>query len=138
MATDINASDRASQRFAAEVALARREVDAQRRRLSELDRGRRLARIGNALTATKFASRSGLDSFSAAEAALAMVVADNHDARFVREEMAPPADQLIERMSDEGFGEPAYVRASDVLARLRTTAAGLQPSNLIESKFNLK
>ena len=138
MATDIDASERASQRFAAEVALARREVDAQRRRLSELDRGRRLARIGNALTATKFASRTGLDSFSEAEAALATVVADNHDARFVRQEMAPPAEHLIERMSEAGFGEPIYIRASDVLARLRTTAAGPQPSNLIESKFNLK
>jgi phage shock protein A len=42
MATDINASERAATRFAAEVALARREVDQQRRRLSELDRGRRL------------------------------------------------------------------------------------------------
>jgi len=95
MAADIGASERASQRFAAEVALARREVDAQRRRLSELDRGRSLARIGNALTVTTLASRSGLDSFSEAEAALAKVVAHNHDARFVREEMAPPAEYLI-------------------------------------------
>ena len=43
MTTDIEASRQASERFAAEVALARREVDAQRRRLSDLDRGRRLA-----------------------------------------------------------------------------------------------
>jgi len=49
MAFDINASEQASMRFAAEVTLARREVDAQRRRLSELDRGRRLAHIGCAL-----------------------------------------------------------------------------------------
>ena len=133
MATDISASERASQRFAAEVALARREVDAQRRRLSDLDRGRRLARIGNALTAATEASRSGLDSFSEAEAALAKMVADNHDARFVREEMAPPAEYLIERLSDAGFGEPAHVRASDVLTRLRATAAGQQASHLIES-----
>jgi hypothetical protein len=52
--------------------------------------------------------------------------------------MAPPAEHLIERMSEAGFGAPVYVRASDVLARLRTTAAGPQPSNLIESRFNLK
>jgi phage shock protein A len=133
MATEIGASERASRRFAAEVALARREVDAQRRRLSELDRGRRLARIGDALTATTRASRSGLDSFGEAEAALAKVVADNHDARVVREEMAPPAERLIERMSDGGFGEPLNVRASDVLARLRLTAGGPQASHLIES-----
>jgi len=129
MATEINASDRASERFAAEVALARREVDAQRRRLSELDRGRRLARIGNALTATARTSRDGLDSFTEAEAALAQVVADNHDARAVREEMAPTANHLIERMSDAGFGEPVHVRASDVLARLKAVAGGTQGTN---------
>jgi phage shock protein A len=132
MTTDIRASERASQRFAAEVALARREVDAQRRRLSELDRGRRLARVGNALNSTAPASSEGLDSFAEAEAALAKVVADNHDARAVRDEMTPPAERLIERMSDAGLGEPMQIRAADVLVRLRS-AAGLP---LIESTCN--
>jgi phage shock protein A len=136
MATDIDASERASQRFAAEVALARREVDAQRRRLSDLDRGRRLASIGHALSASTQTSDSGLDDFGAAEAALAKVAADNHDARLVREEMAPPAQVLVERMSDAGFGEPVHVRASDVLARLRVTAGGRPVSHLIESSSN--
>jgi phage shock protein A len=136
MATDINASERASTRFAAEVALARREVDSQRRRLSDLDRGRRLARIGHALNATTQTSASGLDHFSEAEAALAKVAADNHDARLVRQEMAPPAEYLVERMSDAGFGESPHVRASDVLARLRATAGGRQVSHLIESTSN--
>jgi phage shock protein A len=136
MATDIDASERASRRFAAEVALARREVDTQRRRLSELDRGRRLASIGHALSATTQTSDTGLDDFSAAEAALAKVVANNHDARSVREEMAPPAEYLIERMSDAGFGEPVQVRASDVLARLRITAGERPVSHLIESSSN--
>jgi phage shock protein A len=133
IATEIDASERAAQRFAAEVALARREVDAQRRRLAELDRGRRLARIGSALTDTMRTSRSGLDSFGEAEAALVQVVAENHDARAVRHEMAPSAEHLIERMSDAGFGEPTHVRATDVLARLRTAAFGAPISNLIES-----
>jgi phage shock protein A len=132
MMSDINTSEAASQRFSAEVALARREVDAQRRRLSDLDHGRRLARIGDALTATMQTSETGLDSFSEAEAQLAKVIGDNHDARFVRQEMTPPAERLIERMSDAGFGEPTHVRASDVLARLRASA-GLQVSHLIES-----
>ena len=135
MTSDINASERASQRFSAEVALAHREVDAQRRRLSDLDRGRRLARIGDALSATMQNSETGLDSLSEAEAQLARVVSDNHDARFVRQEMAPPAEQLIERMSDAGFGEPTHVRASDVLVRLRASA-GVQVSHLIESNPN--
>ena len=113
------------------MALARREVDAQRRRLSDLDRGRRLARIGAALHAAAPGSQAGLDSFSEAEAALARVNADNQEARFVREEMAPPAAQLIERMSDAGFGEPVQIRPVDILARLRSEA-GLKPTHLIE------
>lgn len=135
MISDISASERASQRFAAEIALARREVEAQRHRLSELDRGRRLARIGNALAATTHASESGLDRFSEAEAALAKVEADNHDARAVRQEMAPPAEQLIEHLADAGFGETTHIRARDVLARLRAEA-GCGVSQLIESHSN--
>jgi phage shock protein A len=135
MTADIEASERAAVRFAAEVALARREVDAQRRRLSELDRGRRLARIGTALSGASSASPEGLDSFTEAEAALARVIAENHDARVLRDEMAPPAERLIERMSDAGIGSPVQIRAADVLARLRGTA-GLQPAPLIESTRN--
>jgi hypothetical protein len=137
MTTDIETSRQASERFAAEVALARREVDAQRRRLSDLDRGRRLARIGAALNAAAPGSQAGLDSFAEAEAALARVNADNQEARFVRDEMAPPAAQLIERMSDAGFGEPAQIRALDVLARLRSEA-GLKPARLIEPTRKLQ
>jgi phage shock protein A len=135
--TDIEASQQASERFAAEVALARREVDAQRRRLSDLDRGRRLARIGAALNAAAPGSQAGLDSFSEAEAALARVNADNQEARFVRDELAPPAAQLIERMSDAGFGEPVQVRAVDILARLRNEA-GLKPTHLIQTTSKLQ
>jgi phage shock protein A len=131
MATDINASTQASERFAAEAALARREVDAQRRRLSDLDRGRRLARVGDALTGTMHQTDAGLDSLSEAEAALARVVSDNHNARAIAREMAP-AEHLIERMADAGFGQPTHVLASDVLLRLRATA-GTPVANLIES-----
>ena len=118
--TEIAASTQASARFAAEVALARREVDAQRRRLADLDRGRRLARVGVALNS---APRDGVDALTAAESALAKLEADNHDARAVREELAPPTERLIEQMADLGFGAPTRVRASDVMERLRARAA---------------
>jgi phage shock protein A len=137
MTMDITASERASARFAAEVGLARREVDAQRRRLSELDRGRRLARIGTAVSGATSTSQDSLDSFAEAEAALAKVVADNHDARVLRDEMTPPAERLIERMSEAGFGESVQIRAADVLVRLRS-AAGLQAAPLIESTSNIQ
>jgi len=117
--TEITASTQASGRFAAEVALARREVDAQPRRLADLDRGRRLARVGAALNT---APRDGVDALTAAESALAKVEADNHDARAIREEFAPPTERLIEQMADLGFGAPIRVRASDVMERLRARA----------------
>jgi phage shock protein A len=117
--TEIAASTQASTRFAAEVALARRDVEAQRRRLADLDRGRRLARVGVALNS---APRDGVDALAEAESALAKVEADNHDARAIRDELAPPTDRLIEQMADLGFGAPTRVRASDVIERLRAKA----------------
>lgn len=126
METEMQAITQASLRFAAEVALAHREVDAQRRRLADLDRGRRLARVGAALNSAAqgsgSGSRSGIDSFTEAEAALVKVEADNHDARAIRDELATPSARLIDHMSDLGFGTPTQVRPSDVLARLRAKA----------------
>ena len=124
--TEITASTQASNRFAAEVALARREVDVQRRRLADLDRGRRLARVGVALNT---APRDGFDALTTAESALAKVEADNHDARAIREELAPPTERLIEQMADLGFGAPVRVRVSDVMERLRAKA--VVPATLI-------
>ncbi|WP_213741132.1 hypothetical protein [Bradyrhizobium sp. dw_411] len=121
--TEIEASDRASSRFAAEVALARREVDSQRRRLADLDRGRRLARIGSALNGAASFSDPGCDRLSEAETALKKINAENDDARAIREEMASQPDRLIDRLSDQGFGPPVDVRATDVMARLRMMAA---------------
>jgi hypothetical protein len=89
------------------------------------------------LNAATPGSQAGLDSFTEAEAALAKVNADNQEARFVRDEMAPPAVQLIERMSDAGFGEPVRARAVDILARLRSEA-GLRRTHLIEPTSKLQ
>lgn len=125
METEVQSTAQASQRFAAEVALARREVDAQRRRLADLDRGRRLARVGAALNATAPHSRSDIDSFAEAETTLTRIEADHHDARAIRDELAPPSARLIEQMSDLGFGAPTHVRPSDVLSRLRARAADM-------------
>jgi phage shock protein A len=122
--TEITASTQASVRFTGEVALARREVDAQRRRLADLDRGRRLARVGAALNG---APEEGADALSAAESALASVEAANQDARAIREELAPSTERLIEQMADQGFGAPTRVRVADVMERLRARAAASTP-----------
>jgi phage shock protein A len=120
--TEIEASERASSRFAAEVALARREVENQHRRLADLDRGRRLARVGSALNGAASLSSPGSDRIAEAEAALEKLNADNAGAKAIREEMVPQADRLIERLSDDGFGPPLRVTADDVMARLRVMA----------------
>ena len=132
--TEIEASERASSRFATEVALARREVDSQRRRLADLDRGRRLARVGSALNGAAFSSHPGQDRLAEAETTLEKINADNADAKAIREEMAPQVDRLIERLSDEGFGRPVTIRPADVMARLRMMAT--EPV-LIESRLEI-
>jgi phage shock protein A len=133
--TEIEASERASSRFAAEVALARREVDSQRRRLADLDRGRRLARVGSALNGAASLSHPGRDRLSEAEAELERLNADNVDAKAIREEMAPQPDRLIERLADDGFGRPVSIRAEDVMARLRMMATA---PVLIETRSEIR
>ncbi len=90
--------------------------------MADLDRGRRLARVGSALNGAASSSPPGRDRLAEAETALEQINADNADARAIREEMAPHADRLIERLSDDGFGLPVTVRPADVMARLRMMA----------------
>ena len=87
------------------------------------DRGRRLARVGSALNGAASLSHPGPDRLSEAETTLERINADNADARAIREEMAPQADRLTERLSDQGFGRPVTVSPADVMARLRMMAA---------------
>jgi phage shock protein A len=136
LTTEIEASNNASLRFSAEVTLARREVDAQRRRLADLDRGRRLARVGAALNSVAPNSTTGLDRFADAEATLSRIESDNHNAKAIREEMASPADRLIEQMSDLGFGTPTVVRPSDVMTRLRLMATSTPSIEFVHSTEN--
>ena len=117
--TEVAASQTASIRFAAKVAAARREVDAQRRRLADLDRGRRLAKVGAALGGIEPA---GLPILARAEAALVAVEASQADADAIRLEFVPPANALADDMAEAGFGRPTRVLATDVITRLRALA----------------
>jgi phage shock protein A len=119
--SEIEASEQASARFKAEVAVVRTEVDARRRRLSDLDRGRRLASIGRALNSVN--PNSGLDRLAEAEEALARISVDNANARAVREDLVPSSERLSELMASQGFGRPVSISAADVMTRLRTMAA---------------
>jgi phage shock protein A len=125
--TEVAASQAASERFAGKAALARREVDARRRRLADLDRGRRLAGVTSALGGYAH-SEAGSDPIARAEAALARLETSNADREAVRLEFAPPGAAVADDLADAGFGRPNRVLASDVMARLRAIAI---PSNLL-------
>ena len=120
--TEIAASDAAATRFAARVALARRAVEAERRRLADLERGRRLARVGAAL-ADGMPAEDGLTPLTRAEAVLAQVEADQAETDAVRIAFAPDATALTDDLAEAGFGNPTHVRAIDVMARLHALAA---------------
>ncbi|WP_158808466.1 PspA/IM30 family protein [Beijerinckia sp. L45] len=120
--TEIAASVAAADRFAENVGRARREVEAQRRRLAELDRGRRLALVGSALAGFTPAA-DGSDPMTRAEAALVRIEAANADREAVRLAFAPPAATVADDLAEAGLGRPARIRASDVMARLRAIAA---------------
>jgi hypothetical protein len=122
------ASAHIAARRALAVAVAEETREIARResltlKVTDLDRGRRLARVGSALNGAASLSHPGHDCLSEAETALEQINADNADARAIRQEMAPQADRLIERLSDHGFGRPVAVSAADAMAGLRMMAA---------------
>ena len=124
--TEVASSEAASARFHDAVRLAKRDVDAQRRRLADLDHRRRLARV-SAACEPPVAPLHGLDPFDRAEAALASLEAHQGDAEALRRASDPaPARDLIDEMAEAGFGRPLRVRADDVLQRLRALAAPSQ------------
>ncbi len=116
--TEVAASEAGAMRFAAEVAAARREVDAQRRRLADLDRGRRLAKVGFAL-AGPASVVEGLPLIARAEAALLALQAEQADDEAVAREFAPKTETLTDDMAEAGFGRPLRTLPEEVLARLR-------------------
>ena len=128
--TEIAASDEAALRFAARVALARQAVEAERRRLADLERGRRLARVGAAL-ADGAPGGDGLTHLTRAEAVLARVEAEQAEADTVRVAFAPETATLTDDLAEAGFGRPTHVRAIDVMARLHALAA--PPAQIAQS-----
>ena len=119
--TEVAASRAASVRFADKVAATRREADSQRRRLADLDRGRRLARVGAALNGIAMAPDQ-LDPITCAEDALARVEAGNAEAAAVRAAFAPPTAAITDDLAEAGFGPRTRVLPADVMLRLQGLA----------------
>lgn len=132
---EAQAAEKARALFASEIAKLERHVRSQTARLSELERGRRIARAAEAVRISRRgrveeapcqqATLSEAESTLARlrerqqEACAAEAALDDLDA----EPGAPTAETLNEKLANEGFGPAIKPRVSDVLARLRERAA---------------
>ena len=134
---DRDASLTARALFAAEIAKLRSHVLQQQIRLSQLERGRRIAR---AREAVRVARRGRIEAapifegtLAEAEATLSrlrehQVEADAAEASFDALDAASGPIAVAEKLSAEGFGPRLKPNAADVLARLRQRAAGGEPA----------
>ncbi len=134
---DRDASLTARALFAAEIAKLRSHVLQQQIRLSQLERGWRIAR---AREAVRVARRGRIEAapifegtLAEAEATLSrlrehQVEADAAEASFDALDAASGPIAVAEKLSAEGFGPRLKPNAADVLARLRQRAAGGKPA----------
>ena len=125
--TEIEASTRAVAAHAAAIARLRGAVEDQRRRLADVERGRRLAALRASLGET-LATGPSVAALSATETALRLIEERQDDAEAVAAELADetrPGADLVEDMAEAGFGPTLRPRRHDVLARIRAKALTL-------------
>jgi phage shock protein A len=123
--------------FAAEIAKLRHHVLQQQMRLSQLERGRRIARAGEAVRVLRRGRIEAAPIFEGtlaeAEATLSrlrehQVEAEASEAAFDALDAATGPISVAEKLSAEGFGPRLKPNAADVLTRLRQRAAGDEPA----------
>jgi phage shock protein A len=123
--------------FAAEIAKLRSHVLQQQMRLSQLERGRRIARAGEAIRVARRGRIEAAPIFAGtlaeAEATLFrlrehQVEADAAEVAFDALDSATGPIAVAEKLSAAGFGPRLKPNAADVLARLRQQAAGGEPA----------
>src|SRR5689334_1556688 len=124
--------------FAREIGQLKAALRNSQQRLTELERGRRIAHAAESVRRLKtgggLAGPSGPEALADAEATLRRLrerqaedaAADNAYAAFDLE--AKPAS-VAERLEAAGFGKVTRPTAADVLARLRQKTAAATPSN---------
>jgi phage shock protein A len=124
--------------FAAEIAKLKGHVLQQQMRLSQLERGRRIARAAEAVRVARRGRIEGAPIFAGtlaeAETTLArlrerQVEADAAEAAFDALDATTSPIALAEKLSAEGFGPRLRPNAADVLARLRERATGDKPDS---------
>ena len=115
--------------MASAIARLRRVVEDQRRRLAEVERGRRLATVRAAL-GEAVASRPSGTALATTEAALRALEERQDDAEAVAaalgtDDPSQRGEGLVEDMAEAGFGPTLRPRRHDVLARIRAKALTL-------------
>ena len=135
---EYHASTTARALFGAEIAKLRGHVLQQQMRLSQLERGRRIARAADAVRVARRGRVEDAPIFEGtlaeAEATLArlrerQVEADAAEAAFDALDAATGPVAVAEKLAAEGFGPRVKPNAADVLARLRErAAAGRSPT----------
>ena len=122
--------------FAAEITKMKGHVLRQQMRLSQLERGRRIARAAEAVRVARRGRVEGASIFTGtlaeAEATLArlrehQVKADAAEAALDGLDAATGPGAVAEKLSAEGFGPRLKPNAADVLARLRERAGRGKP-----------
>ncbi|HEY8161835.1 MAG TPA: PspA/IM30 family protein [Methylocystis sp.] len=131
---DAQAAEKARALYLVEIRKLERHVRDQSARLTELERGRRIARAAQAV---RVARRGRIEeapchqaTLSEAEATLARLrerqtEACAAEAALDALEAEHKAEDLNETLADAGFGPPVKPRASDVLARLKEKAGAI-------------
>jgi phage shock protein A len=127
LANERDAGERAVALFAAEIGRLRRQVGDAERRLAELQRGRRVARVAEAVRRSRqggVLAGPAADRLSEAEATLARLrerqeQAMTADAALDALSGASQAPSVEDRLADAGFGPATRVTAAAVFARLQ-------------------
>jgi phage shock protein A len=126
--------------FAAEIGKLRSHVLQQQMRLSQLERGRRIARAGEAVRVARRGRIEAAPIFAGtlaeAEATLSRLreqqaEADAAEAAYDALDDATGPIAVAEKLSAEGFGPHLKPNAADVLARLRQRAAGSEAASAV-------
>ena len=124
--------------FATEIAKLKGHVLQQQMRLSQLERGRRIARAAEAVRVTRRGRIEDASIFAGtlaeAESTLArlrehQVEADIAEAAFEALDAATSPIAVAEKLSAEGFGPRLRPNAADVLARLKERATRGKPDS---------
>ena len=132
-----DASATARALFAAEITRLKGHVAQQQMRLSQLERGRRIARAAEAVQIARRGRIEGAPIFEGtlaeAEATLTrlrehQVEADAAVTAYDAFDAATGPIAVAEKLAAEGFGPRLKPNAADVLARLRQRAAGGMPA----------